>query len=228
MEQSECEAHGCVLAARSGVMLVWVCAIAALAILTPATARADRREAQWSARPLAGVAELQEDGASTQRTLVGGLSLGLSYGVSNGLDIGGELMVLATATTTFMDMAIIDGGAPYRGPLTRSADSALLLLGPTWRLGVSWVPVISLEAGGGARYRSAGTFTDTHITLDEKQAGMVLDLAACARVGIEHRMTRRLTIGLYASALASWGPSAPFLPVASASFGFSYVHYPLW
>lgn len=199
-----------------------------VAMLEPTGARADHHEAQWSVRPFAGMAALQEDGAAAQRAVVGGASLGFAYGVSNGLDLGGELVALATTMPRFTDAAIIDGGAPYRGPLTRRASSTLLLLGPTWRLGVSWVPVVTLAAGGGARYRSDGTFTDTGITLEEKRAAVVLDLAATARVGIEHRMTRRLVVGAYASALASWGPSAPLLPVASISLGISYVHYPLW
>lgn len=191
-------------------------------------ARADHYEAQWSVRPFGGVAKLQESGASAEGVMVGGLSVGFAYGVSNDLDIGGELVALATAMPRFMDTAIIDGGAPYSGPLTRRTDAALMLLGPTWRPGVSWVPVITLAAGGGARYRSDGTFTDTGITLDEKRATVALDLAATVRVGIEHRVNRRLVVGAYASALASWGPSAPLLPVAGVSFGFSYVHYPLW
>jgi len=237
VQRPERQAHGSVAAARSdrgdkatcSARMCWLfLAIAAPVILMPRAARSDRREVQWSARPLAGIAELQEEGASMQRTLVGGMSLGLSYGISNRFDIGAELVALATMPTTFMDMAIIDGGAPYRGPLVRSTDSALFLFGPTWRLGVSWVPVISLEAGGGARYRSAGTFTETNITLDEKRAGVALDLAVCGRVGVEHRVNRRLTVGVYASALASWGPSAPLLPVGSVSFGISYVNYPLW
>lgn len=160
--------------------------------------------------------------------MVGGVSLGLAYGVSNELDLGTELVALATTMPRFTDAANLDGGAPYRGPLSRRAGSALLLLGPTWRLGVSWIPVVTLAAGGGARYRSDGTFTETGITLDEKRATVALDLAATARVGIEHRINRRLVVGAYASALASWGPSAPLLPIASISLGVSYVHYPLW
>lgn len=202
-------------------------AIALLIALAPNAAHADQFEAQWSARPFAGLAALQDEGATAQPALVGGLSLGLSYGVSNRLDIGAELVTLATTMPHLSEVTIIDGGAPYRGPFIRRAGSALLLLGPTWRGGVSWVPVISLAAGGGARYRSAGTFADIDISPSNKRAAVVLDLAATIRIGIEHRMNRRLTVGAYASALASGGPSAPVLPLASLSFGISYVHYPL-
>jgi hypothetical protein len=199
-----------------------------LGLLLPMSALADHHEAQWSARPFAGVGAIPEEGASAQRVLVGGLTLGFSYGISNHLDLGGEIVTLASAMPRFMDTAIIDGGAPYHGPLTRRTGSVLLLLGPTWRLGVSWVPVITLAAGGGARYRSNGTFSEIGLVLDHERAAVELDLAATARIGIERRVHRRLVVGAYASALASWGPSAPLLPIASISLGLSYVHYPLW
>jgi len=199
-----------------------------VAMLAPMAARADHHEAQWSVRPFGGVAALQEAGVATQPAMVGGLSLGFAYGVSNRLDLGGELVTLATASPRFMDTVIIDGGLPVARPLARRTDSALLLLGPTWRSGVSWVPVVTLAAGGGARYRSDGTLTDVGLTLDDKRASVVLDLAATVRVGVEHRVNRRLVIGGYASGLASWGPSAPLLPMASISVGVSYVNYPLW
>ena len=104
----------------------------------------------------------------------------------------------------------------------------LLLAGPTWRFGVGWVPVVSIGAGGGVRYRSAGTFQDLGFAPSEKAQTTVLDLGATARVGVERRMTRRVTVGAYVCALAAWSPSAPLLPAATVSVGISYVHYPLW
>src|SRR5689334_16137157 len=99
------------------------CAMSLLVMLAPIAARADHHEAQWSMRPFAGIAELQESGADSQRAMIGGLSLGFAYGVSNDLDISGELLGLATTAPRFMATAIVDGGAPYRGPLVRRTDS---------------------------------------------------------------------------------------------------------
>jgi len=202
----------------------------AFIILSTAPARADRYEAQWSARPLVGMTRLREEGAaSDERALVGGLSLGVSYGLSNQLDVGVELVTLATATPTFPNTpVVVGGGSMTQGSLTRRAGTALLLVGPTWRFGVGWVPVISIGAGGGVRYRSAGTFRDLNFVPPEKAQTVVFDLGATARLGIEHRMTRRVTVGAYLSALAAWSPSAPLLPAATVSVGISYVHYPLW
>jgi len=197
---------------------------------TPAVGRADRYEAQLSMRPLVGMTQLREEGvASDERTPVGGLSMGLSYGLSNRLDLGAELVTLATGAQTFPDTAVmIGGGNRTEGSLTRRAGTSLLLVGPTWRFGVGWVPVISLGAGAGMRYRSAGTFLELNVTPPEKAQTVALDIGATARVGLERRMTRRVTVGGYISALAAWSPSAPSLPVATVSIGISYVNYPLW
>jgi hypothetical protein len=196
--------------------------------LAPSAARADRYEAQWIARPFAGVAALEDEGATAQPAMTAGLSIGFSYGVSNRLDIGAELMTLTTTTPRLTETTVVDGGAPYHGPFTRRASSALLMLGPTWRYGVSWVPVVSLAVGGGIRYRSAGRFTDIDLIPNNKHATTALDLAATLRVGMEHRVNRRWTVGAYLSALANWGPAVPVLPLASLSCGVSYVHYPAW
>jgi hypothetical protein len=200
-------------------------------LLGAGVAHADHFEAQWSARPLVGETLLKEGGSSsTQRAMTGGLSLGLSYGLSNGLDLGVELVTLMAQRVRFSNtMVQLDGGSFVQGRMTRQMGTALLLLGPTWRFGVSWIPVITLAAGGGARYRSAGAFTGQELDLapGEKAQTAVLDLAATARVGLEHRINRRLVVGVYASGIASWSPSAPMLPVAMLSVGASYVHYPL-
>jgi hypothetical protein len=103
-----------------------------------------------------------------------------------------------------------------------------LLLSTTWRFGVTWVPVVSLAVGAGARYRSDGTFTEIGIVPDAARESIGFELAASARVGLEYRAHRRATVGAYASVLASWGTSAPMLPVAAVSLGMSWVHYPGW
>jgi hypothetical protein len=208
---------------------IWLALLALAGVAAPGTARADHHEAQWSARPFTGVADLREDGATDRRAFVGGVSLGVAYGISNQLDLGAELMTFAVTMPAFHDApVIIDGGAVYRGPFTRRTEEALLLLGPTWRFGVAWVPVVSLAAGGGARYRTDGTFTALGLAPADKRGSVGLSLAATARVGLEHRMNRRLTVGAYAAAFTSWSSSAPVLPIATLSMGVSYVHYPLW
>jgi hypothetical protein len=207
-------------------------AAAVVIALAPAAAFADDHEVQWSARPFGGLADVPEPGASRSVAGFGGIAVGMSYGISNQLDLGGEILALQTMPARFAGMAVLDGGAPYHGPLERRTASTLLVVGPTWRFGASWVPVVALAAGGGARFRSAGVLSDLGIALDERRGSTVVDVAALARVGIEHRVNRRLTVGLYAQGLASWSPSAELLPMASVSLGLSYVRYhvasPVW
>jgi hypothetical protein len=215
------------LAMRSLVSLATL-ALAAVTLLAR-WAHADQYEAQWSVRPLAGLAEVRQDGAAqSQRARIAGAALGVSYGVSDRLDLGLELWTLAAATTTFADTTLtVDRGNIVTGAFTRRSGSSLLLLGPTWRLGVAWVPVLTLAAGAGVRYRGDGGFRQLEVFPAAADRSVALDLAAMARIGLEHRVHRRITLGAYGAALASWGPSLPRFAHASVSIGISYVYYPL-
>lgn len=197
-------------------------------LLATASARADRAEAQWSARGVFGVARMRDESAqSAVAGLLSGLSLSAHYGLSNGLDLGAEVLALVGNEPTFPDARVfVDPGTPVSGNFTRRTTSALLLLGPTWRYGVAWVPVVSVTAGGGLRYREDGMFTRQHYFPVAARAETSFDLAASGKVGLERRVTRRMTVGAYASALVAWSPSAPLLPATTFSVGLSYVHYP--
>ncbi len=204
--------------------------VAAVGLGAPGAASADRAEAQWSARGLFGVARLQEAAAPRAVPgLLGGLSLALSYGLSNRLDLGAELQLMATNRPAFSDkMVLVDQGTPVVGDFTRRTSSALLLLGPTWRYGVTWIPVVSVSGGGGLRARSDGHYSDLQFYPEEERSSVVLDLAVAGKLGLERRLGRSLTVGAYTSVLVAWSPSAPVLPAATFSLGLSYLHYPLW
>ena len=192
---------------------------------------ADEAELQWSARPLGGVATWHEETTSGLALAgVAGTSLGVSYGVSHKLDLGAEVLALATTKAAFEGSTIIyDGSLPLGevgDRLQRQTVSTFLMLGPTWRYGVDWVPVVSVAAGGGMRLRTEGVFEMTRVRPMEKRVEKGFDLAVLGRVGIERRVTRRLTVGGYLSLLSTWAPSVPLFGSASLSFGVSYVHYP--
>jgi Outer membrane protein beta-barrel domain len=193
-----------------------------------APANADRAEAQWSAGGVFGVGRMRDESAtSAEPSLLSGVSLAVHYGLSNQLDIGAEILAMMGNEPTFSDaMVFVDPGTPVSGDFTRRTTSALLLLGPTWRYGVDWVPVLSLGGGGGIRYRSNGVFTRLQYFPEEAHQEVSFDLAASAKVGMEHRMGKSLTVGAYTTALLAWSPSAPLLPVATFSLGISYVYYP--
>jgi hypothetical protein len=220
--------RACVMNARPCRVPITLAALAALSAHSPAAAHADKYEAQWSMRPLAGVAMWREE-TTTGNALaaVGGAMFGVSYGLSNRLDVGAEISVLGSSLATFKGSSIVyDGGLPLGDGLQRRAVGSHLLIGPTWRFGVAWVPVVTVAAGGGMRARSEGEFLGTQVRPMEKRADQAMDFAALVRVGLEHRVQRRVTIGGYLSTLTAWGPGMPLMPVLSLSFGVSYVHYP--
>jgi hypothetical protein len=208
-------------------------ALVALALVLGVGARpalADRAEAQWSVRSVFGAAQFHEEGSSVHPLgLVAGLSLAVSFGLSNRLDVGAELLALApTKAAAFTDVTSQMDGAIIGGRFLRRSGSTLLLLGPTWRFGVAWVPVVSVSGGGGMRTRADGTFFGSHVSPPERRGGTVLDLAMSAKVGIEHRFGAHLTAGAYVVGLVAWSPEAPVLPALSGSLGVSLVNYPGW
>lgn len=190
-------------------------------------ARADNYEARLGTRPVFGLALLEEEGATRDELgLAGGAALGFAYGVTNRLDLGAELVALSTLMPTF-DAAIMSNGFIARGDFRRRSGTTLLLLGPSWRFGAQgWTPVVSAGLGGGVRLRSRGSFSRTGLVPDDKVELAALDLAVSAKVGLERRLDRRWTFGVYGAALGAWSTRAPLLPIASLSFGLSYVYYP--
>lgn len=195
-------------------------------------AHADQAELQWSLRPLGGVATWHEE-TTSGLALAGaaGTSLGVSYGLSHQLDLGVEVLGLATSKAAFEGSTIVYDGSVQLGDidrLQRQTVSTLLVAGPTWRYGIDWVPVVTLAAGGGYRVRTEGVFEETRVRPMEKPVEKSYDLALLGRVGLERRVTRRWTLGGYVSALSTWYPSQPLFGSLSLGLGVSYVHYTRW
>ncbi|MBK7537516.1 MAG: hypothetical protein IPI49_19520 [Myxococcales bacterium] len=197
--------------------------------LSPAKSWADRYEVQWSARPLIGVAQMRDEWTSDYAAApAAGMSLAVSYGVTNSLDLGVEALSFSTLAPTFEGAAVRTNGYTANGPYERRSDSVGGTVNATWRLGVVWVPIINMGVGRGVRYRSAGVFTRYPVDFSPMQthAERVEDWLWTARSGVEYRMTPRWTFGGYGTLLLAWSPDAPTLPAASLSFGVSYVFYP--
>ena len=212
---------------RCACRCLYLCSYLSLCLLATA-ARAEEQEARWRASPLAGLALVSEAQASPAFALAKGASVALTYGWSNELDLGAELIALAAEPT--FDAALPIEGVVIEAPFKRRTSSAWLLLGPTWRFGAPyrWTPVVGAAIGGGLRYRSIGFFSELGEMPSGKDPALTVDVAASGRVGIEHRLDRRLTIGAYGALLAAWGAESSFLPITTLSLGISYVHYPRW
>lgn len=206
----------------------WLGAVALLAANASASF-ADRAEAQWAARGVAGVARLRSEHSSEAAYgAVGGFSLSLSYGLSNRLDLGVELLSLLTSAPRFERAQLTVSDDRLASSYQRREGSVLALLGATWRLGVGWVPVLAGSAGAGVRLRDHGEFVTYRYMPVEDRATSELELALAGKVGLERRVNRSLTVGAYSSLLLGWGPEAPLASSLALSFGLSYVHYPLW
>lgn len=208
----------------------WLRVGVALLVLASATAAlADRAEAQWGARAVAGVARLQsEHSLEPAYGAVGGFALSAAYGLSNQLEVGIELVSLITSAPRFEHAQLMVSDDRLASSYQRREGSVLALLGASWRLGVSWVPVLAGSAGLGVRLRDHGEFVTYQYQPVEDRATWELEFALGGKVSLERRVNQSLTVGAYSSVQLGWGPEAPLLGSLAFSLGVSYVHYPLW
>lgn len=222
----------------------------ATAAMTGAVAHADRYEATlvvrptrtfgYAAEPVGDRPDSASPRSTEQQDVVasvsgGGLDVGLSYGLRNWLDVGGELGVAGFTHATYEPAQVTIEGEPATGRVERTTRAVQLRAGATLRLGVAWVPVLSLGIGVGARRRTAATILihdprgqPIELTPDDMTAGFSFDLVTALRVGFEHRIDPRWTIGVDASASHTMGLGTASLDTLSASVALAYTWYPLW
>jgi hypothetical protein len=207
----------------------------ALLLCAASDARADRYEATIAIRPTGGYARVAETGADAPALVrSAGLAGGVSWGVRNWLDLGGELAASALGEATYDRAMTLVDDSPMAGPLRRMTRLSQLRGVATLRLGVAWVPTVQLALGAGVRHRSSALLRgesvrgETTYVPDGLEAGVTLDLVAGVRVGLEHRLTPRWTIGLSVGASHAFGVGAPDLQLADASFTLARAWYPGW
>jgi hypothetical protein len=198
-------------------------------------ARADRFEATIAIRPTSGYARVAEAGTDVPATVrSAGLAGGLSWGVRNWLDLGGELAASALGEASYDRAMVTVDASPMAGPLRRMTRTAQLRGVATLRAGVAWVPTVQLALGAGARQRSSALLRgesvqgETIYVPDGQEAGVTLDLVAAVRVGLEHRLTPRWTVGVSVGASQAFGIGTPDLQLADAAFTLARVWYPGW
>ncbi len=197
-------------------------------------AAADRYEATLVVRPLGGLALVDENGAPEAAQVVGGGGvIGMSYGVRNWLDIGGELVGVGLAQAEHPNTTVEITGTERTGLVTRTTRVAQLRGGATFRFGVGWVPTVYLGVGVGGRSRGTATLVSDMqgpigITPDDGASELTIDITPAARVGLEHRVNRHWSVGLAAGATYCLGIGAPGLTLFDASLNLAYTWYPLW
>jgi hypothetical protein len=194
-------------------------------------ARADRYEATVSVRPDGALARVDDAGVRAPAMVAGGgLSAGLSWGVRNWLDVGAELAALVLSKARYEGATADVAGTSQMGELSRTTRLAQLRGAATLRLGVGWVPTVRVVAGAGVRQRSAAHLVvgPSIVVPDGEEATFALDAVVGVRVGLDHRLTRRWSLGLSAGATAYIGIGAPSLQVFDAGLALAYTWYPLW
>ena len=213
--------------------------IVAIWLGTRAHAAADRYEASVTVRPVGAIGRITEragdvrGGEAVVSRNGGGGEVGLNYGVRNWLDVGGEVVGAAFAQAIYDPVAVTVAGSPAMGHLTRTTRLVQLRAGATLRLGVGWVPTVHLGLGIGGRVLSAGVLHDEEhartfvVTPDGMSEGVAMEVLACARIGFEHRLDRRWSVGLDAEASYAVGVGTPPLEVAAAGVSLAYTWYPL-
>ncbi len=209
---------------------------AVLAAWLAAPARADRHEATIALRPSGQVARIADRGTDERVIVPGaGFAGGVSWGVRNWLDVGGELAAGSFGEATYELATLPVGTNPRSGRLSRRTRTAQLRALATVRLGVGWVPTIQLAVGAGARQRSAaelrGQVSQMELLLDPdgEDREVTVDLVTGVRLGLDHRLTRNWTIGASVGAAHCFGFGAPDLQLADATISVAYTWYPvLW
>lgn len=209
-----------------------VCAL----VLTFATiggreARADRYEATVSVRPEGGLARVDDSGARAPVVVGGGgASVDVSWGARNWLDVGGELAALTLAEARYEGATVDVSGYSQMGELSRTTRLAQLRGAATLRLGVGWVPTVRVVAGAGVRQRSAARLAmgSSIVVPDGEGAELAFDAVVGVRLGLDHRLTRRWSIGLSAGATVCIGIAAPSMQILDGGVSLAYTWYPLW
>ncbi len=207
----------------------------ALAAWLASPARADRHEASIAVRPGGQLARIADRGTGARAVVPGGgLGGGLSWGIRNWLDVGGELAVSSFGEATYELATLPVGANPRTGSLSRRTRTMQLRGLATLRLGVGWIPTIQLAAGAGARQRSAARLrteaSQMQLVLvpDGEDAELALDLVAALRLGLDRRLTRHWTIGASVGAAHCLGVGTPDMQFADATISISYNWYHLW
>lgn len=197
----------------------------------PEAARADRYEATLTLRPTGVLARVDDAGAQAPVTVAGGgLTTGLTWGVRNWLDVGGELTALALAPARYADAMADVFGNPQMGELSRTTRLAHLRGVATLRFGVGWVPTVQASLGVGGRQRTGARLATAAgvVIPDGEEATLGVDVVTGLRVGLAHRLTRRWALGVSGGATAYFGLGAPDLQAFDATVALDYTWYPLW
>lgn len=198
-------------AARARAVAVGVVVAVVVLVLgatgLPGPAHADRREASLHAHLIGGLATSADAAASSSAsTPLGGLAVRASYATTNAFQYDAALSLLATGGAGFPEATFAPPGRPpVTGAYTVAQQLARLDGGVTVRPGVVWIPTVRLAVGVQARRAGGPVVTSGGMEITGRDrtgrgADLGVDAVGVATVGLDHRVNRRLLVGVAAGA----------------------------
>lgn len=215
-------------AARSAATAVAV----VVAIVEPATsAHADRREASLHAELVGGALTTGDvDGADATDTVpLAGLAVRASYATRDSFQYDVALALLRAGEATFPSHTFMPVGAPPAiGPYRAGTTLTRLDAGVTLRLGVRWIPTARFAAGVQLRRVGPVTVDAMPVIDDARPAQLALDLVGSATIGLDHRINRRLIVGLAAGSSIAVPLGGAAARTVELTVHGAYYWYPRW
>lgn len=204
-------------------------AILLLALGGARAASADEQEASIHLEigpAVAWIEDARDQGATA--SLPGArLSLRATYGLSDAIAVELGLGATLGASTRF-DGQTIESGQP--ATLDMSAHAFRLTSGATARLGVRFIPTVTLHLGYQHRLVPAGIFADpqTGAFLAEAPSRQLDDVIVLAGLGFDYRFNARWIAGISVQAVHAFSLDGNTYDAIEAPAHLSYYWYPRW
>lgn len=200
----------------------------ALVALAPAPAAADAYETSVGVQAALGAATVADAADPDSSTGVGaaGGSLRFTWATRDHLAWEVEAYGLATGSIEHTE-ALVDGSArDFRRRIVAGGIDA----GPTLRLGVRFIPTVTVALGPQLRFHSeaAGFHPATGLPVTPIESQIVFDLAARASVGFDLRLGARWVAGTRASVRQALGLGDGSWRSFEAMIHLSRYWYPGW
>lgn len=208
-------------------------AVALVLLLAAEPASADRREASLHAHVVGGMAIASDAAVDDRATApMGGIALRASYATSNTYQYDVSLSLLATGAAAFPEATFAPPQRPaVTGPYTITSQMTRIDAGVTFRLGVAWIPTVRLAVGGQGRRRGGPVVMDegSEVT-GEARLGrgteLGFDVVGAATAGVDHRINRRLIVGVAAGACVAVPLGGEPLHTLELTAHAAYYWYP--
>lgn len=194
-------------------------------------AHADRREASLHAELVGGALATGDTDAPGATSLVplAGLAARASYATHDAYQYDVALTLLRAGEAAFGPHTFTPAGRPpVSGPYQVGALLARVDGGVTLRLGVRWIPTVRLAAGVQLRRLGEAEVTTPGGTLTGRDAGLAFELIGAGAIGLDHRVNRRLIVGISTGVSLAVPVSGPPARTVELTLHGAYYWYPRW